>query len=64
MKKVTYSVPEILEAVGISRSRFYQLVNGHQIKVRKIGNRTIVLAGDLEDFLQRLPVLGERENGE
>jgi len=59
MKPVAYSVTEVLELIGISRSKFYQLVNGRQIKVRKIGNRTIILAGDLDDFLQRLPVLGE-----
>ena len=64
MKPVAYSVTDVLEMIGISRSKFYQLVNGRQIKVRKIGNRTIILAGDLDDFLQRLPVLGEGEAGE
>ena len=61
MKPVAYSVPQVLEMIGISRSKFYQLVNGRQIKVRKIGNRTIILAGDLDEFLQLLPVLGSKE---
>lgn len=63
MNPVAYSVTEVLELIGISRSKFYQLVNGRHIKVRKIGNRTIILATDLDDFLQRLPVLGESEAG-
>ncbi|WP_082903763.1 helix-turn-helix domain-containing protein [Devosia elaeis] len=61
MKPVAYSVSQVLEMIGISRSKFYQLVNGRQIKVRKIGNRTIILVGDLDEFLQRLPVLGDME---
>lgn len=59
MQKPAYSVTEVLSMIGISRSKFYQLVNGRQIKVRKIGNRTIILAGDLEDFLRNLPTVGD-----
>lgn len=64
MTPVAYSVSDVLTMIGISRSKFYQLVNAGQIKVRKIGNRTIILAVDLDDFLRSLPVLGEQEAGE
>lgn len=56
MQKPAYSVTEVLAMIGISRSKFYQLVNGRQIKVRKIGNRTIILAGDLEEFFATSPL--------
>jgi len=59
MKPVAYSVTEALELIGISRTKFYQLVNGGQIKVRKIGNRSIILEEDLRAFLCNLPVVGE-----
>lgn len=61
MQKPAYSVTEVLTMIGISRSKFYQLVNGGQIKVRKIGNRSIILAGDLEEFLQNLPAVGDEK---
>ena len=60
MEPVAYSVTDVLRMIGISRSKFYQLVNGGQIKVRKLGNRTIILPVDLNDFLQRLPTFGEK----
>ena len=58
MRPVAYSVSDVLELVGISRSKFYQLVNARQIRVRKIGNRTIILAGDLDAWLASLPGFG------
>ena len=58
MDPVAYSVSDVLELVGISRSKFYQLVNAGQIKVRKIGNRTIILACDLDAWLTSLPGFG------
>jgi predicted DNA-binding transcriptional regulator AlpA len=61
MQKPAYSVTEVLTMIGISRSKFYQLVNGRQIKVRKIGNRSIILAGDLEEFLRSLPTMGDKK---
>ena len=58
MDPVAYSVSDVLKLVGISRSKFYQLVNAGQIKVRKIGNRTIVLVRDLNTWLDSLPTIG------
>lgn len=54
-----YSVTEALELIGISRTKFYQLVNDGRIKVRKIGNRSIILEEDLGAFLRALPFVGE-----
>lgn len=61
MDPVAYSVSDVLKLVGISRSKFYQLVNAGQIKVRKIGNRTIILARDLNTWLDSLPSFGGKE---
>ena len=57
MKPAAYSVPEVLETVGIGRTTFYALVKSGQIKVRKIGTRSFVLAKDLDAWLESLPVL-------
>lgn len=61
MDPVAYSVSDVLKLVGISRSKFYQVVNAGQIKVRKIGNRTIILAGDLDAWLASLPGFGGKD---
>jgi excisionase family DNA binding protein len=63
MRPVAYSVSNVLQLVGISRTKFYQVVGSGQLKIRKIGNRTIILAADLEAWLDSLPrsEKGERE---
>lgn len=63
MRPVAYSVSNVLQLVGISRTKLYQVVGSGQLKIRKIGNRTIILAADLEAWLDSLPRFekGERE---
>ena len=55
MRPVAYSVSDILQMVGIGRTKYYDLVATGDIKVRKIGHRTIVLAVDLDAWLESLP---------
>lgn len=61
MIPVAYSVSDVLKLIGISRTKFYELVNGGEIKVRKIGNRTIILARDLNTWLESLPTYGGKD---
>ena len=54
--KEAYTVDEACQQAGdISRSFFYQLVREKKLRVRKLGNRTIVLREDLLGCLQNLP---------
>lgn len=64
MKQVAYSVSEVLKTVGISRTTFYALAKSGQIKVRKLGTRSFVLAKDLDAWLDSLPVLHDFGNEE
>lgn len=57
MKPMAYSVSDVLKMVGISRTTFYQLVKSGKIKVRKVGNRSLILSRDLEQWLDGLPAL-------
>ena len=58
MDPVAYSVADVLKVVGISRTKFYELAGNGEIKVRKLGSRSIVLREDLDEFLRGLPILG------
>jgi hypothetical protein len=53
------SVRSFCESVGIGRTRFYQEVKAGRLRVRKVGSRTIVLAADAEEWLNRLPAINE-----
>ncbi|HCE21987.1 MAG TPA: DNA-binding protein [Hyphomonas sp.] len=55
MRPMAYSVSDVIEMIGIGRTKFYQLVADGEIKTRKIGNRTLVLAADLDAWLAALP---------
>jgi len=57
MKPVAYSVSDVLKMVGISRTTFYQLVKSENIRVRKVGNRSLILSRDLDAWLEQLPTL-------
>ena len=61
MDRLAYSVSDVLRLVGIGRTKFYALVGSGEIKVRKIGNRTIVLARDLDKWLESLPTVGRED---
>jgi excisionase family DNA binding protein len=53
------SVRQVLDLTGISRPTFYNHVKAGRIVARKLGRRTIVMATDLERYLESLPRIHE-----
>lgn len=51
-----YSVPELLDALGFSRSTFYARVKAGLIKLTKDGRRSFVSAEELERYLKACEV--------
>jgi len=47
----TYTVPEVAELVGISRSTAYECVRRGEIPSRRFGRRIVVLRHELERLL-------------
>jgi excisionase family DNA binding protein len=56
---LAYSVDEALAKLGIGRDFFYRLIRDKRLPARKLGRRTLILASDLDAFLEALPRLGE-----
>ncbi|MEW9837523.1 helix-turn-helix domain-containing protein [Mesorhizobium marinum] len=56
--RAALTVQEFCRWAGISRSTFYNLLAAHELKVRKIGNRTVVLCSDARAWLEALPEVG------
>jgi excisionase family DNA binding protein len=52
--KLAYSIKEVMELTGLGRSTIYRAIDHGQLKVRKCGRRTLVLATDLNTFLDGL----------
>lgn len=50
-----FSVAEVAEITGLSRSSVYLAIQAGELPGKKRGRRTLILAGDLEMFLAGLP---------
>jgi excisionase family DNA binding protein len=54
-----YSIDEVAAQTGFCRDKIYGLIREDKLVARKCGRRTVVLASDLQRFLEALPVIGE-----
>jgi len=59
-KPLAYTVSEFLRCAGIGRTHFYRLINSGELKARKQGKRTIILAADADAWLNALPSYGSK----
>lgn len=50
-----FTIPEAASQIGLSRSKIYLLIKGGELRARKAGRRTLVLASDLQRWLDSLP---------
>lgn len=52
--KAAYSVKETLELLSIGRTTFYELVDREDLKITKLGRKSLVYAIDLAALLNKL----------
>lgn len=52
------SVNDVTAALGIGRTKFYELVAEHRITPVKLGRRTLIKVSDLQGFIAALPSVG------
>jgi excisionase family DNA binding protein len=51
LMRLAYSPSEGAEVLGISRSKIYELITAGDLKVIKLGSRTLILHSELVRFL-------------
>lgn len=49
--KLAYKINEAATAVGISRSKLYQLIAAGELRKTRVGGRSVIRAADLEALL-------------
>lgn len=49
--KLAYSISEACHAVGIGRSKLYELIGQGRLETRKIGSRTLIPAESLRALI-------------
>jgi excisionase family DNA binding protein len=55
MAAIAYTIDEACRASGVGRTRLYAALRGRELRARKHGKRTIILADDLRQWLEALP---------
>jgi excisionase family DNA binding protein len=50
-----FSVEEVIERTGLSKTRLYEEIARKNLRARKSGVRTLILENDLDRFLRQLP---------
>jgi excisionase family DNA binding protein len=57
-RKVAHSINEAALIIGIGRDGVYRAIHERRLRARKFGKRTLILATDLQAFLDSLPTIG------
>ncbi len=55
MPKLAYTIDEAGDAGAGGRTKIYEAIKAGELKARKRGKRTIILAADLAQYLESLP---------
>lgn len=58
------TVRETCQRLSISRSTFYQLINGGKLPLRKIGGASRVRSDELDAYIKGLPTLQPQDAGD
>jgi excisionase family DNA binding protein len=57
LSKLSYTIPEVVQATGLSRSSIYVHIQRGLLRAHKSGARTLILDSELRQFLRRLSVV-------
>ena len=55
MSAFAYSITDAVRVSGIGRTKLFAEIAAGRLPARKFGSRTLILATDLQAFLERLP---------
>jgi excisionase family DNA binding protein len=53
--KLSYTIKEVCKYVGVGHSTLYKVIGNRKLRTVKLGNKTLILAKDLQEWLDSLP---------
>lgn len=53
--RISHTIPDACVVTGLSRTTLYEAIKAKKLKMRKCGNRTLILHEDLKAFIAKLP---------
>jgi excisionase family DNA binding protein len=67
MQPLLVSITESCRLLGVGRTKLYELIASGELRIRKIGRKSLISMSDLERWAERLPTIdtnGDHRNGE
>jgi excisionase family DNA binding protein len=52
---IAFTIAQVMARVGIGRDAIYRAIKDGRLPAHKFGRRTLIVAADLENFLEALP---------
>ena len=52
--RLSYSIPQVMEALNLSRASIYKLINAKRLRTYRIGRRRMASHNALEDLIEGL----------
>jgi excisionase family DNA binding protein len=56
-QKLFYTISDTCRLLSVGRTKLYELIGTGEIPVRKLGKKSLIAAGDLDRWADRLPAL-------
>jgi excisionase family DNA binding protein len=64
-RQLAYSIPHACKLISVGRTTLYSAIKAGEIKVRKVGRRSLITHEELALWLDRLPLTVEaRDDGQ
>ena len=58
---LAFGIPGAAASANLGRSKVYELIRSGQLRARKAGRRTVILADDLRSCLESLPAFQDEK---
>jgi excisionase family DNA binding protein len=58
-RQLAYSIPDACRLISVGRTTLYSAIKTGELKVRKVGRRTLITHDELTFWLDRLPLTVE-----
>jgi excisionase family DNA binding protein len=67
MQPLLVSITDSCRLLGVGRTKLYELIASGELRLRKIGRKSLIATSDLQRLAERLPPIdtnGAQQNGE